>query len=205
MERIRVLHREFAHPYESAPRSAFVAEFGLYLIDHERQLLIAVNRVARKLYRRFLVSHAENVISAVTVLKPHHFVAYRRISSGFFPHLARHNHGEHALLPFHRVHLLADNVLYLTGYPFRRHRKRPDTVGYKLHITRSYHQRVAFYHGVGRRGLGAFADKFRHQHIYASVTSITTVVVQSEYLTGKLYSPASVNLPPASSLSTLRS
>ena len=166
MERVSVLHRKFPDSDQAAARTTFVAEFGLDLVNHKRQLLIGVYGVTSKLNGCLFVSHSQHHIAPEPVLEPHHFVADGSISTGFFPQLPGHNDGESTFLTFQRVHFLADYVFYFFCDTLCWHGQRPNTVGYQLYVAGAYHQRVALNYRVGRSRLCTLADQFRNQHTF---------------------------------------
>jgi len=67
IERIGVLHDELtgAHDTESGPD--FIAKLGLYLVEIDRQLLVAAQFPARNIGDDLLVGGAEAVIAAVSI------------------------------------------------------------------------------------------------------------------------------------------
>ena len=113
VERVQVFHDKLAAAHEAEARTALVAELVLDLVEHDRQLLVAVELVAHEVGNHLLMRRAEAEVAAMTVFDAHHLGAIRRPAAAFLPELARLEDRHHDFLAAGRVHLLADDLLDL--------------------------------------------------------------------------------------------
>ena len=164
MEGIRVLHRELTHADQAAAAAGLVAELGLYLIDHERILIVAVGDVPGVLHGRLLMRHAQAHLRAGAIGEAQHLAADALVAAGFLPQAGGHGHREEHLLAVDRVHLLAHNGLDLFGDALCDRRERVDAVADVLDITAAHHQRLAGDLAVGGGLLKALCDEIADLH-----------------------------------------
>ena len=157
VEGVRVLHGELADSDKTAAGTCLVAELGLYLVDHERILGVAVRVLADELHCGLLVGHAEDHLRLVAVGEAQQLAADALVSAGFLPEGRGHYYGEGYLLTVDGVHLLADYLLDLAGDALQGHVAGEDAVRNVLHVAAAYHQRVAVDVAVGGALLEAVA------------------------------------------------
>ena len=160
VEAVGILHGEFSDSDKSAAATRLVAELGLNLINHKRQLRIAGNGVFHEMHGRFFVSHAEQHILAASVLEANHFAADGIISSAGFPHFLRHNHREFDFLSVELVHFVANDVFDVDAHKLSRAGQRIYTVCNGFDVAGSHQKSVAQNFYVGRRFLDSVAHKF---------------------------------------------
>ena len=89
VERIRVLHEEFARPHHAEARAALVAEFHLDLVEVRRQLAVTLEIVARDVGDDFLVRRPQAEVALMAILEAQQFGAELAPSAGFHPQLGR--------------------------------------------------------------------------------------------------------------------
>ena len=116
VERIGVLHEEFARAHHAEAGSDFVAELGLDLVEVGGQIAVAANLVAHQVGNDFLVGRAEAERPLVPVLEAQQLRAVLFPASRFLPEVGRLDHGHQHLLGARRVHLLAHDGLHLAQH-----------------------------------------------------------------------------------------
>ena len=121
MERVGILHCEFANTNQPRPRSCFIAELSLYLIYHKRIFHIALPVIAHKMNSGFFMCHTKHERTSAAVMEAGHFFTNALVSAGFLPDGSRHNHRKLHLLPVNGIHFFTDNLLYLPCNSFQRH------------------------------------------------------------------------------------
>src|SRR5581483_413568 len=142
MKRIGILHQEFARAHHAETRTDFVAEFGLYLEERDRQLLVAGNLAAHEIADDFLVRGAETVFLLLAVA---HFQERRTVffpAAGFFPQFARlharHGHFDRARL----LHFFAHDTFDLPQHAQTQRRPGVDAGGELADHAGAQHQPV---------------------------------------------------------------
>ncbi len=114
VEGVGVLHQELAAAHEAEARTDFVAEFGLDLIEVDRQLLVAVKLVACQVGDDLFVGRADTEFAIVAVLQTQQLRAVLLPAAGLLPELGwlngRHQYFQGACL----VHFLANDGLGLS-------------------------------------------------------------------------------------------
>ena len=74
VEGVGVEHRELAHSYESCPRSRIIPPFRLYVVDEQREALVGIDQIPRKIGNGFLVGHGKHHIAVIAVLEASHLL-----------------------------------------------------------------------------------------------------------------------------------
>ena len=110
---IGILHGEFAPAHEAKARAAFVAKFGLNLVQILRQLLVALDLLACDVGDHFLAGRLHHVIACMAVLDAQQFRAHLGETSGFLPEFGRLHDGHGQLDGAGPVHLFAHDLLHL--------------------------------------------------------------------------------------------
>ena len=85
MERVRIFHQEFAGAHHAETRTHFVAEFGLDLIEVQRQLLIGVQLVADQVGDDLFVGWAEDERTIATIGNAQQFRAVLLPATALLP------------------------------------------------------------------------------------------------------------------------
>ena len=109
--------------------------------------------------------HTKHHRLSVSVREAQQLTADALISSGLLPHRSGHYDREHYLLSVDSVHLLTDDLLYLSGHPLKRHVAGIDTVCHILHVAATYHKCMAVDVTVRGALLKAFSYKLIKFHI----------------------------------------
>ncbi len=113
VERVRILHEEFARAHHAETRPALVAEFHLDLVEVHRQLAVALELVARDVGDDFFMRRPEAEVALVAVLEAQQFRAELAPSAGFHPQLGGNDAGHQKLECTGTIHFLAHDVLDL--------------------------------------------------------------------------------------------
>ena len=85
MERVRIFHQEFAGAHHAETRAHFVAEFGLDLIEVQRQLLIGVQLVADQIGDDLFVGWTEDERTIATIGNAQQFRAVLLPATALLP------------------------------------------------------------------------------------------------------------------------
>ena len=85
VERIRVFHQEFAGAHHAETRAHFIAEFGLNLVEIDRQLTIAADFSARDVGDHFFVGRSKAELIVVAVFNFQHLRAEHFPAAGLIP------------------------------------------------------------------------------------------------------------------------
>ncbi|MND98688.1 hypothetical protein D3C80_910500 [compost metagenome] len=117
VEGVGVLHDEFAAAHQAEAWADFVTEFGLDLVQVDRQLLVAAQFVAHQIGDDFFVGRAGAEVATVAILEAQQFRAVLFPAPGFLPQLSRlrawHQHFERA----GSVHFFTNDGFDLAHYP----------------------------------------------------------------------------------------
>ena len=114
VERIRVLHHEFARAHHAEARPDLVAELGLDLIEIDRQLLVAPDLLARDVGDHLLVTSGCTTKSrSCRSLSRSSSGPYLLPAAGLLPQLGGLDHRHHELERARAVHFLAHDALDL--------------------------------------------------------------------------------------------
>ena len=150
MERVGVLHQEFAGAHDAEARTDLVAKLGLNLIVVDRKLAVTLEVVARDVGDDFLVRGAQAEVPLVPVLELQQGLAVGIPASGFLPQLGR-LHDRHADLErAGAVHLVADDAGYLVEDAHAERHPAVKTRGEPAQEAGAEHQLVADHLGIGR-------------------------------------------------------
>jgi hypothetical protein len=123
VEAVGVLHRELAGAHQAGLRPGLVAQLGLELVPHLRQLAVRVQLRGQGRHD-FLVRHAEREVGALAVLEPEHLIAHELPAAAALPYLSRVHDRHQDLLGADPVHLLADDADDLQPDPDRQREQR---------------------------------------------------------------------------------
>ena len=122
VERVCVLHEEFARTHHAEPRPALVAEFHLDLVEIDRHLAIALELVARDVGDHFLVRGSQAEVALMAILEAQQFGAELVPSAGFHPQLGGNDARHEDFQGAGTIHLLAHDILDLAhGAQAQRH------------------------------------------------------------------------------------
>src|SRR5579859_3426390 len=131
VEAVGVLHGELAGAHQPGLRPRLVAQLGLDLVPHLRQLAVGLE-LGGQVGDDLLVGHAEGQVGAAPVLEPEHLVTHQLPAPAELPQLGRVHDRHHDLLGPDPVHLLADD----------RHDLEPDPLAERQHRVVPGHQRA---------------------------------------------------------------
>ena len=168
MERIGVLHQEFARAHHPEPRPDLVAELGLDLVEVDRQLLVAGQLVAGEIGNHFLVGRAHAIPGLLAVLQFEQLAAEDLPAAAFLPQFAR-LHRRHQ--QFHRaggIHFLADHGFHLAQHAQAQWRPGVEARGQAPDQAGTQHQPMAGDLGVGGDFTGGVQVESRQAHGSAS-------------------------------------
>jgi hypothetical protein len=149
VEGVGVLHRKLAHADQPGAGPRLVAELGLDLVEHHRQLAVAADELGRQLRHDLLMGHAQAHVATVAVLEARHVAADLVPAAAALPDLGGVHHGQGDFLAADRVHLLADDVLDLVFDALRQRQDVEDAGGDLVDHAGAQHQLVADGVGVG--------------------------------------------------------
>ena len=93
MKRISVFHHKFACAHHAKTRAAFVAEFGLDVIEIFGQLFVGIDFFADDVGDHLFAGGAEAEFVVVAVGNPQKFVAVKIPAAGLFPQVGRLDDG----------------------------------------------------------------------------------------------------------------
>ena len=89
VERVRVLHQEFAPAHQPEARPHLVAEFPLDVIEIERQILVRAHIGAHDLRDHLLVGRTVEHVALVPVLDAQHLLAVGLVAGALAPQVGR--------------------------------------------------------------------------------------------------------------------
>ena len=92
MERVGIFHQEFARTHHAKARAYFVTEFGLDLIEVQRQLFVRAQLVTNQVGDDFFVRWAENERTVTAVSNAQQLRAILFPTAALFPQFGRLNH-----------------------------------------------------------------------------------------------------------------
>ena len=154
VERIGVLHQEFARAHHAEARADLVAELGLDLVEVDRQLLVAGQLLAGEIGDRLLGRRAVAVFLLLAVADLQQLAAELLPAAGFLPQLARLDGGQQQFDRAGAVHFLAHHALDLAQHAQAQRGPRVQAGGELADHAGAQHQLVADQLGVGRGFLG---------------------------------------------------
>ena len=149
VEGIGILHDEFASAHQAEARADLIAEFGLDLIEVDRQLLVAVQLVAREVGDHFFVGRAYAEFALVAVLQAQQLRAVLLPAPRLLPQLGRLHRRHQHFQGAGSVHFLADDGLDLAQYPQAHWQPGVETRGQAADHAGAKQQLMADYHRVG--------------------------------------------------------
>src|ERR1700722_15379492 len=123
VEPVGVPQGELAGAHQTGLRPGLVAQLGLDLVPHLRQVAVGLE-LGGQVGDDLLVRHAEGQVSAAPVLEPEHLVAHQVPAAGQLPQLGRVHDRHHDLLGADPVHLLADDLDDLEPDPLAEGQQR---------------------------------------------------------------------------------
>ena len=107
---VGVLHDELADADQAAARPRLVPELRLEVVDHHRQLAIALDDVPEQQRHDLLVGHGEDHVPLAAVLEADHLRPDLVVAAALLPDLRRVDNRHLHLLATDPVHLLADDL-----------------------------------------------------------------------------------------------
>ena len=149
VERVGVLHDEFASTQDARARTALVAVLRLDLVQRDRQVLVGGVLALDGESEQFLVGGAEQHVDALAVGEPEQRVAVLGPAVRRLVRLARQQSGQQDLLRADRVHLVADHLLHPPQHPQAERQPRVHAGRDPAHVARAHEQLVAGHLGVG--------------------------------------------------------
>ncbi len=164
MERVGVLHQEFARTHHAEARADLIAEFGLDLIEIQRQLLVAVDFLAREFSGGLFGGRAVAELLLLAVLDLEQLAAELFPTAGGIPQLARLDGGEQHFHCASTVHLFTHDGFDLAQYAQAQRRPGVQPGGQLADHARAQHQTVADQLGVGRGFLGGVQVELGKTH-----------------------------------------
>ena len=132
------------------PRDArLVAELRLEVVDHHRQLAVALDDVAQQERDDLLVGHRQDHVPAAAVLEPDQLRADLVVAAALPPDLGRVDDRHLHLLAADRVHLLADDLLDAVADALAERQQRVDPGAELADVAGPEQQPVRRHLGVG--------------------------------------------------------
>ncbi len=110
MERVGVFHQELARAHHAKTRAHFVTEFGLDLIEVERQLFIRAQLIADQIGDDFFVRRAEHKRAIAAIDKTQQFRTVLLPAAALLPQFSRLNHWHRHLDSTGVVHLFTHDI-----------------------------------------------------------------------------------------------
>ena len=150
VEGIGVFHDELTRTHHTEARAGFIAEFGLNLIQVQRQLAVAADVVAGQIGDHFFVGRANTEIAVVAVFHAQQFTAVLKPTAGFFPQFGRLNGRHKHFLSAGFVHFFTHNVFYFAQRAQAQRHPGVQAGGQFTDHAGTHHQLVADHHGIGR-------------------------------------------------------
>ena len=113
VERVRVLHREFAAAHHAEARTALVAELRLNVEEVDGELTPALDFLTRHIRDHLFGSRLNHEVAHVAVLDAQKLRTVLFPAAGFLPEFRRLNHRHEELNRARADHFLADDLLDL--------------------------------------------------------------------------------------------
>ena len=151
VETVGVLHDEFAAAHQAKARAAFVAEFGLDLVQVLGQLFVAAKFLARDVGHDFLAGRLDHVVALVAVAYAQQLRPHLAEASGLLPQLGRLHHRHRQLNGTGTVHFFAHDGLHLANHAQTHGHVGEDADPELLDQAGAHHQLVADDFGIGGR------------------------------------------------------
>ena len=147
---VGVLHDELADADQPAARPGLVPELRLEVVDHHRQLAIALDDVAEQDRDDLLVGHREDHVALAAVLEPDQLRPDLEVAAALLPDLRRMDDRHLHLLGADPVLLLADDLLDALAGPEAQRQQRVDPRPERADVARPEQQPMGRHLGVGR-------------------------------------------------------
>ncbi len=151
VEAVGILHQEFADADKAAAGTSFVTVLGLELVEHHRQLLVAVEHVAHEVGHGFFVGHGEHHVVVVAVLEAEQFFANGLVTARFAPEFGSLHHRQIDLDTADLVHFFADDVHDLLDHAETHRHHGVDTGRDGLDVAAAHEEDVGGHGGIARR------------------------------------------------------
>ena len=142
VERIGVLHQEFAAAHQPEARPHLVAEFPLDVIEVERQILVGAHIGAEDLGDHLLVGRPVQHVALVAVLDAQHLLAVGLVAPALAPQVGRLDGRHQQFDGAGAVLLLAHDLLDLLQHPQAERQKGINAGRLLPHHAGAQHQPV---------------------------------------------------------------
>ena len=149
IEGVVVLHQEFAPAHDPEARPHLVPELPLDVVEHARQLAVALDRGPEDLGDQLLVGGAVEHVAAVTVGDAQHLRAVGIVAARLAPQVGRLDGRHQHLLGAGAVLLLAHDPLDLLEHPQAQRQPGVDAGAGLAHHAGAQHQPVRNDLGLG--------------------------------------------------------
>ena len=113
VERIEILHDEFATTHQAKPRPNLITILVLNLINEQRQLPVRTHILFYQRRHHFLMRGSQAKIPLMPVFQPEHFIAVYIPAAGLLPDLRRLDDRHRDFLTAFGIHLFPHNLFYL--------------------------------------------------------------------------------------------
>ncbi len=113
VEAVGVFHQELAAPHQAEARADLVAEFGLDLVEIQRELPIGFHFPPKQIGDDLFMRGAQAEIPFVPVFEAQQLFPVEVPPAGFFPELCRRGHGHQEFLCSGAVHFVANDLFHL--------------------------------------------------------------------------------------------
>ena len=140
VERIRVLHQEFAPAHQPEARPHLVAEFPLDVIEVERQILVRAHISTEDFRYHFLVGRPEQHVALVAILDAQHLLAVVVVAPALAPQVRRLDRGHQQLDRAGAVLLLAHDLADLVEHAQAERQESINSRGLLPHHAGAQHQ-----------------------------------------------------------------
>ena len=150
MEGVTVLHGEFAAAHHAETRAALIPEFGLDLVQVQRELAPALELAPGDIGDGLFGGRLEHEIALVPVLEAQQFGPVGLEAPGLLPQFGRLDHGHGEFDRARAVHLLAHDGLDLAHHAQAEGHPGVDPAGEAPDEACPQHQPVAGELGFGR-------------------------------------------------------
>ena len=142
VERIRILHQEFARAHRAEARADLVAELQLDVVEVERQALVGLHRRAEDVGDHLLIGRAVEHRAVLPVANAQHFLAVILVTAAFLPEFCglQRRHGK--LDGACTVLLFADDRVHLVEHALAERQPGIDALALLADHARPQHQAV---------------------------------------------------------------
>ena len=148
---VGVFHDEFAPAHQAKAGAAFVAEFGLNLVQVFGQLLVAAQILSGDVSDHFFAGGLNHKGVVVPILNAQQLGPHTGKAAGFLPQLGRLHNGHGALNGAGAVHFFAHDGFYLANDAQAQRHIGVNACAQPFDETGAHHQLVADDFGVGGR------------------------------------------------------